>query len=311
MKLIILGDLNITQEQSVILNNLVDSYKQFNRFNDEINIKKELLNTDIVFCCNFNLNNYISDLKNTKLVVMAETGIVNIDIEKARLNNINVVNLKTYSKVAVAEYVLYCLLDSLRPWKTLFDKNFDRKSLHTLYSEEINSLKVGIVGFGTIGEYINRILSVLNCNITATYSNTFSNYDINFEKIEDIFKTADRVIVSCSLNNSSYNLIDNRLLSLMKKDSGIISISSRQVFNTNELYKFLNIRKDVNAYIDFDMINEDVNICNLDNVHISNHIAFYTRQTILNRTNQCIDILKNFIIKKEKGEEDENSSCFD
>ena len=300
MRLLILGNLDVNNDQLKVLDRLVDRYEFVQEDTNDNRIRQKLEEADIVFDCNFNLNKYIENLSKVKLVVMAETGIVNIDMNKAREKQINVSNLKTYSKEAVAEYILYCLLDSVRPWKMLFNKNFDRRLLYNLKSYELSSMKIGIIGFGVIGEYISKVLKSINSNISATYSNSFNDDGINYKKVEDIFRESDKIIISCSLNTSSQGLINNKLFSLLKDNATIISISSRNVINVNDLYNLLRRRKDVEAYMDFDLYDNDKMICNLDNAHISNHIAFYTKETLLNRTNQCIDILKDFLNNKSK-----------
>ena len=300
MRLLILGNLDVNNDQLKVLDRLVDRYEFVQEDTNDNRIRQKLEEADIVFDCNFNLNKYIENLSKVKLVVMAETGIVNIDMNKAREKQINVSNLKTYSKEAVAEYILYCLLDSVRPWKMLFNKNFDRRLLYNLKSYELSSMKIGIIGFGVIGEYISKVLKSINSNISATYSNSFNDDGINYKKVEDIFRESDKIIISCSLNTSSKGLINKKLFSLLKDNATIISISSRNVINVNDLYNLLRRRKDVEAYMDFDLYDNDKMICNLDNAHISNHIAFYTKETLLNRTNQCIDILKDFLNNKSK-----------
>jgi lactate dehydrogenase-like 2-hydroxyacid dehydrogenase len=113
-RLLILGDLNLGAAHLRRLKSLVDQTVVC-RSTDPRIVRSRLQSARYVFACNFSLTPYIGDLADTELVVMAETGIVNIDPELAREAGVRFTNIPGYSTDAVVQYVLRCVLESLRP----------------------------------------------------------------------------------------------------------------------------------------------------------------------------------------------------
>ncbi|MDQ0149660.1 NAD(P)-dependent oxidoreductase [Eubacterium multiforme] len=297
MRLLILGDLTITSNQEKKLKELVDDIVYCR--NKVEGVTGIIESADYIFCCNFNLTPYIDFLKNSKIVIMAETGIVNIDINKSRKNNINICNLETYSCDAVTQYIIYNILKEIRPWNEYYSNTFSRKNIFKYQSKGIEGLTVGILGYGVIGKKLAKILNAYGCNVLANSRKKFKSNYANYSSKNDIFKYSDVIVICCSLNESSKNMIDINLLNKIKKDSILISISIREVFNNKDLYLFLKQREDVKSYLDFDVNKNDEKFDDLINVNITPHIAFHTQETIINRTNSCIEKLEKFILKNK------------
>lgn len=301
MSLLILGNLNITDEQKKKIQSLTN-YKYINKLRidtkqDKLLVKEEIKKSDCIISCNFNLNEYFNELKKTKLIIMAETGIANIDKNKALQSGLNLRNLETYSTDSVVQYIMYCILSSLRPWNKFFSNSFERKNLYKYKSRGLEKLSVGILGYGIIGKKIATILKSFDCNIMVNTRSKRLHDDkiVKFVSKKELFSLSDILIVACDLNDDSRDMINNSLLNRMKDTSTIISISPREVFNKKDLYFFLKKYSNVNAFLDFDLMLSDKNINRLSNVHLSNHIAFYTKETLINRTEQCINILSKYI----------------
>ncbi len=292
MSLLVLGNLYLSKKHKAYLSRLVDHVTIIESF--EKDISEEILEHRYIFSCNYNLTQHIEQLTHTELVVLAETGIVNIDVEKADRYNINYCNLPTYSENAVVQYILYCMFIGIRPWDRVFDSKFDRNRVIGGESKELGSLTVGIMGFGTIGKKLNKILNGFGCNTLVNRRKKTASPNVNYFTKTELFRESDIVIITCQLNDTTRNIIDSDLLSELHKDAMIISISNKKVFNKDDLYRFMTDNPTINGFFDFDIADEDYKFNTLGNVHISPHLAFYTEETIINRTDACIQRLESY-----------------
>lgn len=291
--ILILGNLYITHELK----------KQFYELNEQVmcievayeGIEEFISKAKYICACNFNLNKYIDYLNPTQYIIMAETGVVNIDLLEAKSRNLTICNLENYSCDAVVQYIMYCTINELRPWNLYFENRDKKEDIMTKQSIGIETLKVGIVGYGTIGKAVSNVLHAFKCQVLATSRKEFTAQQVKKVNVDKLFEESDIVIVCCNLNNSSAKMIDYNLLSKLKCNSTIISISPMGIFNEIDLGKFLIDRDDVKAYLDFDFNKKAIELNELANVHASPHVAFFTQQTIVNRTEACIQKIRNYI----------------
>ena len=288
--ILILGDLYINEELKQEFENLDEKVVYIREPYEHI--ENIIADSDYICACNFNLDKYINYLNPNQCIIMAETGVVNINLDKAKEMNLNVLNLENYSCDAVIQYIIYCIINKLRPWNLYFKGQNNKKDIITRESIGLETLKIGILGYGTIGRALHNILDSFNCEVLITSRRKSIIQNDKYVTVEALFKEANVVVITCDLNNTSREMIDYKLLSYMKKNSSIISISQNKVFKINDLYKFLRNRLDVEAYLDFDFNKDIENMNKLKNVHISPHTAFFTQQTIINRTKACINKIK-------------------
>ena len=291
--LLILGDLQVSKKQLITMLSLAENCLQLGKETDSNIIESAIKKADYIFCCNFNLNPYFKILQHIKLIVMAETGIVNIDEHKARKIGLNIKNLSVYSREAVCQYIIYCLLSSVRPWGHFFNNNFDRSRLLSWHSQGLEALNIGVIGYGNIGKRTIQLLRPYGCGIMVNSRHVFRDKSNLFLSKEKIFSKADVVIIACSANETSYGFLNKDLLNRLKKNAVLISISQRSIFKMDDLRQFLTSRSDVQAYLDLEITSEDKTLLDLSQVHFSQHIAFYTEQTLYNRTEQCIQHLQS------------------
>ena len=97
---------------------------------------------------------------------------------------------------------------------------------------ELFKKKIAILGYGRIGKEISKKLSVFDTKVIAftrkkiKKDNFLSNVFLTSE-IKKHIHLFDYIIIACSLNNSTKNLIEKNLLSLMKKTAVIVNIAKR------------------------------------------------------------------------------------
>ena len=139
---------------------------------------------------------------------------------------------------STAELAVGLTIASLRGFAT-FVRDQDKGEWVNKNYESINDRKIGIVGFGSIGSTIARMLSGFSVEIVAF---TQSGRD-NTNAITDLDKhlpTLDVVILILPLTKKSKHLFDARRLALMKDGALLVNVARGPIVDTQALIKELN-----------------------------------------------------------------------
>jgi phosphoglycerate dehydrogenase-like enzyme len=139
---------------------------------------------------------------------------------------------------STAELAVGLTIASLRGFPE-FVRNQDKgKWVHTR-EKSINDRKVGIIGFGSIGSTVARMLSGFSVEIMSF---TQSGRD-NTTPISDLDKqlpSLDVVILILPLTKESKHLFDARRLALMKDGALLVNVARGPIVDTDALVKELN-----------------------------------------------------------------------
>jgi len=178
----------------------------------------------------------VRDMQNLKVLQLPTAGF---EMALQYLNpNITLCNGKGIHDDSTAELAIGLTIASLRGFPN-FIRRQDREEWLFTKEKSINDLKVGIVGFGSIGSTIARILSGFKVEIVAfTQSgreNTFSISDL-----DKYLPILDVVILILPLTQESKYLFDARRLSLMKDGALLVNVARGQIVDTDALIKELN-----------------------------------------------------------------------
>ena len=188
---------------------------------------------------------------------------------------------------------------------------------------ELYQKKLGIVGLGKIGKHLAKIANGFGMNIFAydiKYDDSFiSEYDITKTSLDDMLKTCEILILTLPLNEHSYHLIDKEKFNIMKDGMTLVNVSRGEIIVTEDLYNALLDKKI--GYCALDVLECEQNICprgynspikcedyecmkktlinhkilNLDNVIVTSHIGYNTKEAIDNIQNMTIANIHNFL----------------
>lgn len=154
---------------------------------------------------------------------------------------------------------------------------------HTSYLEfkgnELAGKKIGLVGFGAIGQLIAKMVEGYPCSIAFYDPFVEANAFPSYQKLslEELFETSDIVSIHLPVTADTKGMIDAKYFDLMKQDAIFVNTARAVVVNRNDLYKVLSQNKIQGAILDvFD--NEppdelDYKIIDLQNVLPTPHIA--------------------------------------
>lgn len=227
-------------------------------------------------------NDLIDKIQNLKGICLMTTSYSYIDLEFCSKKNIIVTNVPKYSTDSVAEYACSLMMSIARKLP-LQIKNGLKEDFSSKYLQmQVKGKKAAIIGLGSIGTRIAEILAGIGMDVTY-WSRKSRNDKFEYKELTEIFKTADFIFPTFSVNEETKEIITDELINSMKSTSSIVSIIGTDIFNTdlifnkvknNELYGFA-----------FEESNSDLN--NYEgNIMVTSPYAWYTKESLEN----CIEI---------------------
>ncbi len=192
-----------------------------------------------------------------KLIGRGGVGMDNIDVEYAKSKGLHVINTPAASSASVAELVfahLYggvrFLYDSNRSMPLEGETNF--KGLKKAYAKgvELRGKKLGIIGFGRIGQEVAKIGLGIGMQVIATdkfiekvavevalYSGKSIVEEIKTQSMESVLSQSD--FISLHVPAQKNYVIDEQAFSQMKKGAALINAARGGVVDEVALVKAL------------------------------------------------------------------------
>jgi len=175
-------------------------------------------------------------MPNLKILQMPNAGFDDA-LEFVR-DGMTLCNGKSIHDDSTAELAVGLTIASLRGFPD-FVRNQDKSSWVHVKNKSINDRKIGIIGFGSIGTTIAKMLSGFAVEIIPF---TQSGRD-NTTAISDLDKhlpTLDVVILILPLTAESKHLFNAKRLSLMKDGALLVNVARGPIVDTDALVKELN-----------------------------------------------------------------------
>ena len=265
---------------------------------DAISIRTAKLSGELINCS-----------KNLKIISRHGVGYDNIDLTASKEKNITLAITSTSNAVAVAEHVLFMLLNIAKR-KSMYDEtvksgNFSNRN-KLPKTIEIWNKNILIAGFGRIGQCL--IKRCLGFEMNVFVYDPFVSKEVveslggkKVENLEDSIKNMDAVSLHVPLNDKTKNLINYNLLKTMKKNCIIINAARGGVINEIDLDRALNENLIFGAGLDvFEKEPPDQNNPLLKNekVLLSPHTAAFTEECMVRMGKETIQNIIDFFEKK-------------
>ena len=218
--------------------------------NIEINfLKNKIKNCDGVSIRTAKLSgDVIEAANNLKIISRHGVGYDNIDLKVSKQKNITLAITATANAVAVAEHVMFMILNISKRGSMYDDtvksgKFNDRNKLPK--TVELWNKNILIAGFGRIGQALIKRCLGFEMNVFV-YDPYVSKEFIEKEggtKVEDLSeasKDMDAISLHIPLNNETKNIVNYELLKSMKKNCIIINAARGGIVNEVDLDRALN-----------------------------------------------------------------------
>lgn len=243
-----------------------------------------------------------------KAVVCASTGIDFMDVPAATKKGIVVTNLPDYCVEAVAEYALALIFSLSRHIVSgvSFVKEGKWQQRRDLEGTEIEGKTLGIIGLGRIGRRVAEKTQALAMEV-AFYDPLVSAESVRekgYEKKEtlnELLRCADFISVHASLISETQRMFGEEEFRQMKPSAYFVNVARGGIVDENALCKALKEGWLAGAAVDVlsrEPLDKDHPLLGLENILITPHIAYNTRDAKEKARNQLKQIMIN-IIKHE------------
>ncbi len=218
-------------------------YKNLGRAPNEEELLAIIEDIDAILVGNDPVTARVID-KGTRLKVVAKSGVGvdNIDIDKCSERGIAVVNVPDTTSIPVAELAFGHILALS---KLIMYNN--RRAMNGLWpvdrGHDLYHKKLGIVGFGRIGQMLARRASGFEMDIYAydPYMNekVAKELEVMVATLDEITEQCDYISIHVPKLPSTVNLFDAERISRMKEGSYLINCARGGIVNEEALYDAL------------------------------------------------------------------------
>lgn len=195
--------------------------------------------------------------KDLKAVVVARTGVENVNLEEATRRGVAVVNVYGRNANAVAEQAVGLMLNEIRDIAradaAIKAGGWPEEPLSAVL--ELAGRTIGLIGFGNVGRKLARRLSGFDVNLLAydPYVDAATIEAHGGQKVEDfgwIFREADVVSLHARLTEETHRFIGREQFELMKPSAYFINNARSRLVDYDALYDALANRRIAGAALD-------------------------------------------------------------
>ncbi len=272
----------------------------------------------------------IDNMPNLKFIITRSATYEHIDVEYAKKKGILVAYVPGYGNNTVAEFtfaMILALARKLKPMiKNTLENRFTREGLMGI---DLLGKTIGIIGTGRIGAHVARLAYGFGMNILA-YDRTkktelIDKYGVEYVGLEELLMRSDIVTVHLPYNRSTKYTINKFNIKLMKLDAMLINTSRGAVVEMEAIVEALKegrlaggvaldtleeevgreeelLKRDEVPAIKIEKAAEKYYLLNEDNVILSPHLAYYTKDAL----ERILDITVEEIASFLKGEKPKN-----
>jgi len=248
----------------------------------------------------------MSALPQLKYIGVLATGYNVVDIDAAKSHGIVVTNIPAYSTSSVAQMVFAHLLNITQRVGYYADENKQgrwTKSADFCYWDtplmELDGKKMGIVGFGNIGQATARIAQAFGMEVCVVTSKEQSSLPAGMKKMEldELFTSCDVVSLHCPLTPTTKEMVNANRLKLMRPQAILINTGRGPLINEQDLADALNEGRIAGAGLDVLSVEpsqKDNPLLSAKNCFITPHIAWATKEARIRLMNIAVENLKAY-----------------
>ena len=249
----------------------------------------------------------MASLPKLKYIGVLATGYNVVDIDAARSRGIVVTNIPAYSTSSVAQMVFAHILNITQRVGYYAKENLNgrwTKNVDFCYCDtdlvELEGKKMGIVGFGNIGQATARIAQAFGMDVYVYTSKNQSVLPHGIEKmtLDELFSECDIVSLHCPLTATTQEMVNAERLSKMKKSAILINTGRGPLINEQDLADALNEGRLAAAGLDvlsIEPAKEDNPLLKANNCFITPHIAWATKEARTRLMDVAVRNLKSYI----------------
>ena len=166
---------------------------------------------------------------------------------------------------------------------------------------EISGKTIGIIGLGNIGFQLARKSDALGMHVlgySRTYKEGLAYQFIDQVSLEQLLEESDIISINTPLTSETYHLIDRAAIDQMKHGVILLNTARGEIIDELALTEALKSGKIYAAGLDVlseEPPTKNIELFRLDNVRITQHIAWGSQETNLRAIEIALDNLVNYL----------------
>lgn len=250
----------------------------------------------------------IEKMKRCRGIITRNIGFDNIDIQAASDQGIVVCNVPDYCQSEVSDHVMGLIL-SLTRRIHLYDCDVKAGKWQINSPQglplagRLQNMTCGLLGFGGIAREVAKKAAPFFARLIATDTKVdqaiASSYQVNLVDLKSLFEQADVISLHIPLFPATYHLVNQELLNLMKSSAYLINTSRGGIIDEMDLYETLKSRNIAGAALDVTEVEPlppDHPFRLLDNIIVTPHVAFYSKESSLEQRRKAMEEAKRFLL---------------
>jgi len=276
------NNFTITKEHfDQALNNFPEIKKKVEIFFDwdEDNFKTSMANSDVLVAWNFSTTNLKKVAPNLKWIHIISAGVEHLHPLDWMFDDLVLTNSSGVHAKKAGEYGLMSIL-MLQNHMSKIITNQKNKSFVSLFSNPIAGKTVVLVGTGTLGASMAKLVAPLGVNIIGVNKRGRMTEGcskvISVDKIDTVLPDADFLYLAVPETPETKNLISKERLNMLKSTCGIVNIGRQSVMDYDVLCKKLSNNEIAGAILDVfthEPIEKNSKLWNIPNLVITPHVS--------------------------------------
>ncbi|MFQ5620400.1 MAG: NAD(P)-dependent oxidoreductase [Candidatus Nanoarchaeia archaeon] len=265
----------------------------------------------------------IDKLPKLKFIATMSTGVDHIDLEACKKRKIKVSNVPYYGENTVAEHTMALLLSIAKRIPESIEKAKTTFSPKGLRGFDLKGKTIGIIGMGRIGSHVARMAKGFEMNVVAFNRSKkpklAKEIGFKYTALSSLLKYSDVISLHLPLTDSTHHIINEDAFKKMKPGVVILNTARGGLIDSKALVRAL--KKNIVASAGIDVLEEECHVkeerellsthvskeCDIEtliadhilikreDVLVTPHNAFNTKEALLRILNTSIGNVKSFL----------------
>ena len=248
----------------------------------------------------------ISSMKNLKWIQVSSIGVDQVPTKEVLKRDIVVTNNRGGYSIPIGEFVVMRILEIMKNTKYFNSIQTNKRWRLTTDVLELYNKRVLILGTGTIGIEVAKRLKGFGVEIIGVNTNgkpvEFFDQTVSIRKLNDEVEKADILVLALPHTKDTDNILDEKMLRSMKKDSSIINVSRGNLIDEVALVELLEEGYFRGVALDVfkeEPLSEESLLWELDRVYITPHNSWVSEKRNERRLELILQNLKRYVEKEE------------
>ncbi len=238
----------------------------------------------------------VAQCKSLKHVVFLGTGAASyMNVSELKELGVTVHTIKGYGDTAVAEHTIALMFDCAREIARM-DRALRAGTWKPLEGMQLLGKTLGVIGLGGIGSETARIAKGIGMKVIAYNRTPRADAQIELVELDDLLARSDVISLNLVLNDETRGFLDAVRIARMKKGVILVNTARGALVDEEAMLAALRCGHIRHAGLDVfhnEPLKGDHLLTRIDNVTLSAHSAFRTREASETLLRRAIDIVKS------------------